>query len=218
MTTRVLLVDDHKIIRDGLRKLLEEQSGYEVVGEAADGREGVRLALELRPDIVVMDIAMKGLNGVEATQKILSEAPRIQVIALSMHSDAPYVSRMLKAGARGYLLKDCAFEELTTALQQVAERRLYLSPQVTGVVVDDYVRKMDTDDGAEPRPELTPKEREVLQLLAEGQSTKEMASTLSVSVKTIETHRGNIMNKLELRSIAELTKFAIRSGLTSLGD
>lgn len=218
MSTRVLLVDDHKIIRDGLRKLLEAQPGYEVVGEGADGREGVELARQLRPDVVIMDIAMKGLNGVEATQKILQDAPQTQVIALSMHSDAPYVSRMLKAGARGYLLKDCAFEELSVALGCVAERQLYLSPAITGVVVDDYVRTLGTGKTKELAPELTPKEREVLQLLAEGQSTKEMAGALGVSVKTVETHRGNIMNKLELRSIAELTKYAIRSGLTTLDD
>lgn len=216
MTARILIVDDHKIMRDGLRNLLESGPGFEVVGEAADGRAAVQRARELNPTIVIMDIGMAELNGVEATRQILADRSATKVIALSMHSDAPYVSRMLQAGARGYLLKDCAFEELHHAIEQVLGEEIYLSPRITGVVVDEYVRKLEREGSPGPAADLTPKEREVLQLLAEGKSTKEIASTLHVSVKTIETHRSNIMNKLDIRSIAELTKYAIRIGLTDL--
>ncbi len=215
MTIRILLADDHQILRDGLRTLLTS-AGHEVVGQATNGREAVALAKKLTPDLVVMDVAMPELNGIEATRQLRRDHDRTRVIALSMHSDASFVGRALEAGATGYLLKDCAFDELATAVTEVMRGGVYLSPGITGVVVDDYVRKLQktADDG--PASILTPKEREVLQLLAEGKSTKQIAATLHVSAKTIETHRQNIMNKLEIRSVAELTKFAIRVGLTTL--
>ena len=214
--TRILIADDHKIIRDGLRALLEKGDQHEVVGEAEDGRSAVKLAKSLNPDLVIMDIGMPELNGVEATGQIVKQDPRIKVIALSMHSDASYVGRILRAGATGYLLKDCAFEEMAGAMEVVLGGGVYLSPGITGVVVEDYVRKLERSGNDSPIEVLTPKEREVLQLLAEGKSSKEIAACLHVSVKTIETHRQNIMGKLEIRSVAELTKYAIRMGLTSL--
>ena len=214
--TRILIADDHKIIRDGLRALLEKGDQHEVVGEAEDGRSAVKLAKSLSPDLVIMDIGMPELNGVEATGQIVKQDPRIKVIALSMHSDASYVGRILRAGATGYLLKDCAFEEMAGAMEVVLGGGVYLSPGITGVVVEDYVRKLERSGNDSPIEVLTPKEREVLQLLAEGKSSKEIAACLHVSVKTIETHRQNIMGKLEIRSVAELTKYAIRMGLTSL--
>ncbi|MEM7200907.1 MAG: response regulator transcription factor [Planctomycetota bacterium] len=218
MTIRILLADDHQIVREGLSSLLTKEGHGEIVGEAADGRTAVKLARQLQPDLVVIDVAMPELNGIEATQQILRDHPATRVIVLSMHADATYVGRALKAGAAAYLLKDCAFEELAEALSRVHSGGIYLSPGITGVVVDDYVRKLDgtSQPGESAAAKLTPKEREVLQLVAEGHSTKQIAQALHVSVKTIETHRQNIMNKLELRSIAELTKFAIREGLTSL--
>ena len=214
--TRILIADDHKIIRDGLRALLEKGDQHEVVGEAEDGRSAVKLAKSLNPDLVIMDIGMPELNGVEATGQIVKQDPRIKVIALSMHSDASYVGRILRAGATGYLLKDCAFEEMAGAMEVVLGGGVYLSPGITGVVVEDYVRKLERSGNDSPIEVLTPKEREVLQLLAEGKSSKEIAACLHVSVKTIETHRQNIMGKLEIRSVAELTKYASRMGLTSL--
>lgn len=218
MSRRILLADDHKIIRDGLRSLLADKPGWDVVGEAEDGREAVRLAGELKADLIIMDVGMPQLNGIEAARQILADAPKTRIIALSMHADAKFVGRMLEAGAMGYLLKDCAFEELDQAIKTVLANRTYLSEGITGVVVDDYVRRMaDREDDAAAAA-LTPKEREVLQLLAEGHATKQVAAHLFVSVKTIETHRQHIMEKLDLHSIAELTKYAIREGLTSLDD
>ncbi len=211
MSIGVLLADDHRIIRQGLRSLLEKQPDMEVVAEAENGRTAVQLARRLSPDVVVMDIAMPDLNGIEATQQIIAEAPGVKIVALSMHSDKRFVARMLKAGASGYLLKDCAFEELARAIRTVAVNQIYLSPGIAGVVVEDFVRHVSETDSS-----LTPREREVLQLLAEGSSTKEIAARLQVSVKTVETHRRHIMEKLDIHTIAELTKYAIRQGLTSL--
>lgn len=213
MGLNILLVDDHQIVRNGLRALIEQQPDMRVVAEAGDGRTAVRLACELSPDVVVMDIGMPDLNGIEATRQVVSALPGVRVIALSMHSDRRFVAEMLRAGASGYLLKDCAFEELIHALQTVAGDQTYLSPGIASVVVEDYVRHVRTDADAS---DLTPREREALQLLAEGRSTKQIASRLHVSEKTVETHRQNLMEKLNLRSIAELTKYAIRAGLTSL--
>jgi DNA-binding NarL/FixJ family response regulator len=215
MTIRVLLADDHKIVRDGLRTLLEKQADIAVLGEAEDGREALQLAGKLSPDVVVMDIAMPELNGIEATRQILSEYPGIKIVALSMHSDKRFVSEMLKAGASAYLLKDCAFEELITAISTIMKGKIYLSPGIAGVVLADYIRN---DRKSEPSvfSQLSDREREVLQLMAEGKSTKEVAAHLNVSIKTVETHRTNIMTKLDIHSIAELTKYAIREGLTSL--
>lgn len=209
MSIRVLLADDHKIVREGLRSLLEKQHGIEVIAEAENGRTAVRLARKLSPDVVVMDIAMPDLNGIGATFQIIAESPGVKVIALSMHSDRRFVARMFKAGASGYLLKDCAFEELDRAINAVVANQIYLSPGIAGVVVEDFVSHL-------PDTDLTPRECEVLQLLAEGNGTKQIASRLHVSVKTIEAHRRQIMEKLGIHSIAELTKYAIREGLTSL--
>ncbi|MGD0884634.1 MAG: response regulator transcription factor [Thermodesulfovibrionales bacterium] len=215
MNTKVLLADDHKIVRDGLRTLLEKNPGIEVVGEAEDGRETVQLVKKLSPQIVIMDIAMRDLNGIEATRQIIAEHPDIKVIALSMHSDRRFVSEMLKAGAAAYLLKDCAFEELESAIRTVMKNKTYLSPAIAGVIIENYIRNAPKSDPS-VFSLLSDREREVLQLMAEGKTTKEIASHLLVSTKTVETHRMNIMTKLDIHSIAELTKYAIREGLTSL--
>jgi len=211
--TRVLLADDHKILRQGLRTLLEREKDIQIVGEADNGRSSVKLTGELAPDVVVMDVAMPDLNGIDATRRITEAEPRTRVLALSMHSDGRYVKGMLQAGARGYILKDCAAEELTHAIRTVMAGQVYVSPGVTGAIVNDYVRQLSAADGPAT---LTPREREVLQLLAEGGSTANIAAGLHLSVKTIETHRKHIMDKLGLRSIAELTKYAIREGITTV--
>ena len=215
MSTRVLLADDHRIMRQGLRTLLEKQPHIEVVGEAEDGPTVVRLAQELSPDVIVMDIGMPGLNGIEATHRIIAEVPGVKVIALSMHSDRRFVAEMFKAGASGYLPKDCAFEELTRAIKAVVAGQNYLSPEIASVVVKDYVRHL-TETDLSALPSLTSREREVLQLLAEGKSTRQIASCLHVSESTVATHRQNIMEKLDIDNIAGLTKYAVRAGLTSL--
>lgn len=215
MQTRVLLADDHRIIREGLRSLLQRQPDMEVVEEAQDGITAVRLTEKLHPDIVIMDIGMPDLNGIEATRQILARLKDVKVIALSMHSDKKFVLEMLKAGASGYLLKDCAFEELIDAIRTVSSGQIYLSNRVAGVVVDEYLHNRPPGDGT-VYSLLSAREREVLQLLAEGNSTKSIASSLSVSVKTVETHRQQIMEKLNLHSVAELTKYAVKEGLTSL--
>ncbi|MHC4591494.1 MAG: response regulator [Planctomycetota bacterium] len=215
MSIRILLADDHKIVRDGLRSLLEKEPDMEVAAEADNGRMAVELAGELRPDVVVMDVAMPDLNGMEATRQIVRSVPGARVVALSMHSDKRFVRGMLASGASGYVLKDAAFEELIRAIRSVVAGRTYLCPEVTGVVVESLVQPSGE---AEPSSlsVLTPREREVLQLLAEGKRTKQIATLLKVSVKTIETHRGRIMGKLDCYSVAELTKYAIREGLTTL--
>jgi len=214
MGLRILLVDDHQIVRQGLRTLLEKEPDMEVVAEAEDGRAAVRLAREVSPQVVIMDVAMPDLNGIEATRQIVAESPGIKVIALSMHADRRFVANMLKAGASGYLLKDAAFEELAQAIRTVAANRTYLSPEVSDIVVKDYLKGPQEEASAFSL--LTAREREVLQLLAEGKSTREIADCLHVSVKTVETHRQQIMSKLDIRSVAELTKYAIREGLSSL--
>jgi two-component system, NarL family, response regulator NreC len=215
MRTKILLADDHKIIRDGLRALIEKEPNMEVVAEACDGRTTVKKAKELTPHIIVIDISMPDLNGIEATRQIISNTPNSKIIALSMHSDRRFVMNMLEAGAAGYLLKDSAFEELSMAIKTVLSGKTYLSPAIAGVVVDDAMRH-STQKGSQTRVELTAREREVLQLLAEGHTTKRIASQLNVSVKTVETHRRQIMEKLDIHSVAELTKYAVREGLTSL--
>ncbi len=215
MSIRIILVDDHNIIRTGLRSLLEKQPGFEVIAEASDGREAIERTKELVPDIVIMDIGMAGLNGVEATRQITSEMPQVKVLALSMHSDKRYVITMLKAGASGYLLKNCAFKEMTNAINTVKNNQIYLSPTISNVVVEELVNE-PSRSSSHPRTELTGREREVLQLLAEGNSTKQIAIQLHVSISTVETHRRQIMEKLGLHSIAELTKYAIKEGITSL--
>lgn len=217
MTIRVLLAEDHKLVRECLRAALETEGDIEVVAEADNGRMAVKLAADKQPNIVVMDVVMPDMNGIEATRQILAEAPGVKVLALSMHSDKRFVAGMLSAGASGYVLKDCAFEELAQAIRMVAANKTYLSPRIAGVVVGDYVKQLAGANG-QTASVLTAREREVAQLLAEGNSTKGVAATLHVSAKTIETHRRQIMAKLEIHSIAELTKFAIRAGLTSLDD
>jgi two-component system response regulator NreC len=220
MIIRIVLADDHKIVRDGLRSMLADESGMQVVAEAEDGRTAVRLAHDLSPDVVVMDVGMPELNGIDACRQISNQLPHVKVVALSMHSDRHFVQEMLKAGASGYLLKDCAFDELAKAIRSVVANGTYLCPAVAGVVVHDYVRRLDVPDSPKSSRAasevLTAREREVLQLLAEGKSTKQVAATLFVSVKTVETHRHQVMEKLDLHSLAELTKYAIREGLTWL--
>ena|SRR2546423_1819771 len=215
MGMRILLADDHQIVREGLRGLLQQEGDMEVIGEAADGRAAVQMTHDMSPDVVVMDVGMPGLNGIEATRQIMNKEPDAKVVALSMHADRRFMGEMLKAGAKGYLLKDGAFEELANAIRSVVADKVYLSPRIADVVVDDYVRRQN---GVEPSAfaKLTPREREVLQLMAEGRATKEIAMDLHVSIKTIETHRRQIMEKLQIYSVAELTKYAIREGLTSL--
>jgi len=215
MSIRILLADDHGIIRQGLRSLLEKQPDVEVVGEADDGYIALELVRQLQPDIAIMDITMPNLNGVDATRRIVDEFPKVRVIALSIHSNRRFVSDMLRAGASGYILKECLFDELVQAIRAVAAGSIYLSPRITGVVVDDYVERLSVTSESELTG-LTDREREVLQLLAEGNSTKAIALKLHVSYKTIESNRRRIMGKLDIHSIAELTKYAIREGLTSL--
>jgi DNA-binding NarL/FixJ family response regulator len=216
---RILLADDHKIIRDGLRSLLDKVPDIEVVGEAENGRAAMAMCREVSPDIVVMDIGMKELNGIDATRQIIAECPGVRVIALSMHSDRQYVAEMLRAGASGYLVKDSAFDDLVDAVRAVSAGRIYLARDVTGVVVGDYVKHLT---GTAPMPRegsgraLSPREREVLQLTAEGKSTKEIAAALTLSVKTVETHRRQIMEKLGIYNLAGLIKYAMRQGLASL--
>jgi DNA-binding NarL/FixJ family response regulator len=215
MKIKVLLADDHVMMRGGLRMVLEQNAELAVVGEAEDGREAVRLAKKLSPDVVVMDIAMPDMNGIEATRQIVADHPGSKVIALSMHSDRHFVSEMLKAGATAYLLKQCAVDELIAAIKTVLKNQTYLSPCISGVVVDHFVRNSSK---SEPSvfSHLTDREREVLQLMAEGKTSKEIAFQLHLSIKTIETHRMKVMEKLNIHTVAELTKYAIREGLTSL--
>ncbi|MHC4388815.1 MAG: response regulator [Planctomycetota bacterium] len=212
---RILLADDHKITREGLRSLLGKQQDMDVVAEAKDGRTAVRMTGELLPDVVIMDLTMPDLNGVQATKQIVSQSPDVKIIGLSMHSDSLFVTEMLKSGASGYLLKDCAFEELAQAIRAVVAGKTYLSPSISGVVVNDYLHRLQKVDLSDADI-LTDRELEVLQLIAEGNSTKQIALKLHISVKTVETHRRQIMNKLDIYTIAELTKYAIRKGLTSL--
>jgi two-component system, NarL family, response regulator NreC len=221
MATRVVLVDDHKIVRDGLKSMLAKRDDIEVVGEADDGRRALEVARRLNPDVVVMDIGMRDLNGIDATRELLAELPDVRVIALSMHSDQRYVSEMLSAGASGYLLKDGAFEELALAIIAVSEGKRYLSASVAGVVLEDYVRRVSgtaEQPAKVPSRGLSRRESEVLALIGEGLSTKEIAAKLHLSVKTVETHRRQIMDKLGIFNIAGLIKFALREGLASLDD
>ena len=215
MSIKVLLADDHRIVREGLRVLLETEADMEVIAEAEDGLVLFGLVQEMLPDIVIMDVAMPNLNGIEATRRIIGTAPGIKVLALSMYSDRQFVIGMLSAGASGYLLKDCAFEELVQAIRAVAANRTYLSPGITDIVVKEYLHHLEKTSSS-AFSVLTVREREVLQLLAEGRTVGEIARDLCLSVKTIETHRQHIMNKLNIHSIARLTKYAVSEGLTSL--
>lgn len=217
MPHRILLVDDHEIVRERLRALLEKEAGMEVVAEAGDGRTGEKLVREVQPDVVVMDIGMPDLNGIEATRKILTRHPDAKVVALSVHTDRRLVMRMLEAGARAYVPKVGAFEELVSAIRAVLDGETYLSPRIAGSIVKSHLRQL-LDQDADLFEELTPREREVLQLIAEGRTNRQIGRELHISVNTVETHRANIMDKLELRSVAELTKYAIRRGLTALDE
>ncbi len=210
---RVILADDHRMVRDGLRAVLE-RAGVEVVGEAATGHEALTEVRRLRPDVVVMDIGMPELNGIDATKRLIAEFHGLKVLALSMNADRRYVIAMLEAGAAGYLLKNSASEELLIALDAVARGETYLSPAIAGSVVARAIQGSPTIPSSEQRP-LTVREREVLQLVAEGKSSKEIGVILHIAVPTVETHRRQIVEKLNLRTIAELTKYAIREGLTS---
>jgi DNA-binding NarL/FixJ family response regulator len=211
---RALIVDDHKIMREGLRSLLEKSGRFECVGEADDGYQAVKMATELRPDIVIMDIAMPNLNGIEATRQIKAELPEIEIVVLSMHATRNYVLQVLQAGASAYLLKDSAFEELSTALLAISRGGMYLSPAITKTAALANLKGGPYGTGGTQAENLTKRELQVLQLIAEGKSTKDIANRLSLSVKTVETHRKQIMDKLEIRSIAGLTKYCIREGLT----
>ena len=218
MSIRILLADDHRILREGLRSLLAQQPDINVVGEASDGETAVSLALQLRPDLVIMDVVMPGLDGVAATRRIHAECPDTRVIALSMHSDRRFVSEMVRAGALGYLVKDSAFEELNQAVKTVMANRPYLSAVITGALVEDFVRQTSTQERppAYPLRMLTTREQEVLRLLADGKRVKDIARDLNISAKTVESHRQNIMDKLEIHSTIELTRYALREGLTSI--
>ena len=215
MTTRVLLADDHKILRQGLQTLLQNEPDIEVVGQADNGRDAIELAKELQPDVVIMDVAMPDVGGIEATRELLNAVPTSKVVALSMHSDQRFVAGMLAVGASGYLLKDAAFEELALSIRTVVANELYLSPGITGVVVRDYLNRLGRAQRTSA-PALSSRETEVLRLIAEGRTTAEIAEDLQISVKTVETHRRQVMEKLDLHSIAGLTKYALRIGLVSL--
>ena len=205
---RILLADDHSVVRQGFKMILGAQADMEIVGEAGNGREAVELAAELKPDVVVMDVAMPELNGIEATRRLAETVPHARVVALSMHKDSVYVREILRAGARAYLLKDSVAGDLVSAVRAVARGEGYLSPAVSNAVLDDYRRHVTN-----PIDLLTSREREVLQMLAEGKTNKEIATVLNLSVYTVDAHRGRIMEKLNLHSINELVRFALRNGL-----
>jgi DNA-binding NarL/FixJ family response regulator len=213
MSIRIILADDHAIVRSGLARLLQQHEGMEIVGQADNGISAVALVKQLSPDVVVMDIGMPDLNGIEATRQIVKESPRIKVIGLSMHSSKKYIREMFKAGASGYLLKNCSFEELTEAINVVIAGKTYISPSISTAVIGDYISGA-VDDKSSVFAVLTEREREVLQLLAEGKTTKQIAERLHISSKTVEAHRLKIMHKLDIDNIAQLTKYAIQEGLT----
>ena len=213
---KILLADDHKVLRSGLRRILEDHDDLEVVGEAADGREAVDLANSLEPDIVVMDIGMPQMNGMEATRQILSKHPRMNVLILSMYADENYVVQVLRAGARGYLLKDTAEEDLIDAVRSVAGGTPFFSPKIARLLVGDSMQRLRNEAASDTYELLTPREREVLQLIAEGKSNKEVAQHLFVSPTTVETHRARIMDKLDLHSTAEIVLYAVRKGIVRL--
>ena len=205
---RILLADDHQLVRQGFRLILESQPDMEVVGEAGNGREAIEAAETLRPDVIVMDVTMPGLNGIEATRRIREKAPGVRVLGLSVHRDGVYVREMVRAGAEGYLLKDAAGAELLAAIHAVAEGNSYLSPEVAGAVLKDYRKH-----ALNPIDVLSAREREILQMIAEGKTNKEVATALDLSVYTVDGHRTRIMEKLSLHSVGELVRFAVRNGL-----
>lgn len=209
------MADDHEIVREGLRALIEKRTDMEVAGEANSGREAVRLVRKLTPDLIIMDISMPDLNGIDATRQVLAESPKVRVVALSMHSDKRFVLGMLKSGARGYLLKESAFKELIAAIEAVLADQIYLSPKIAGTVINDFVQSISARDISDSYL-LTDGERAVLQLIAEGQTTRDIAAQLHKSVKTVEARRRKMMDKLKLNNLAELIKFAVREGITSI--
>jgi two-component system, NarL family, response regulator NreC len=215
MSIRIVLADDHAIVRQGLSRAIEQEDDMEVVGQASNGRDTIDVVRELSPDILITDISMPDLNGVEATRQILRDAPDVKVIALSMHSSRQFVMEMFKAGAVGYLLKDCDYDELLKAIHAVADGRIYVSPSIGDVIVDDLIGGNSGGETPSAFSVLTPREREVLQLMAEGNTTRQIALRLYISPKTVEAHRLRVMNKLNIDNVAQLTKYAIQEGLTS---
>jgi DNA-binding NarL/FixJ family response regulator len=213
-TIKVVIADNHTLVRAGFRSLVEEIDGTEVIGEAENGREALHLVATLKPHLVLMDIAMPELNGLEATHRISHDFPQVRVLVLSMHANEEYVYQALRSGAMGYLLKDSSTEELELAIRAVARGETYLSPTVSKYVVSDYVRRLGEDDS--PLDHITPRQREILQLIAEGKNTKEIADILYISPKTVETHRMQLMERLDIRDVAGLVRYAIRIGLVVL--
>ena len=215
---RVLLAEDHTIVREGLRSLMDGEAGIEVIGEANDGREAVEKVRQLRPDVVVMDIAMPGLNGLEATRQIRKRFPETQVLILTMHTNEEYVFQILRAGASGYVVKQAASEELIAGIRAVGRGDSFLSPSISGKVIEEYVRQAEAMEEKDRYDKLTDREREVLQLIAEGHANREIAELLHISVKTVETHRANLMDKLGIRGTAGLTRYAVRKGVIDPGQ
>ena len=213
MTTRVLITDDHRLVRASLHSLLADFPGIEVVAEAADGREAIKLVAEHRPEVVLMDISMTGLNGIDATRQIVKEHPQVRVIVLSMHTDNKYVLQALRAGAAGYVLKGSTPKELELAIESVAQGAIFLSPTISRRVIEVYLSR--TADETDLLEQLTPRQREILQLIAEGNSSKQIAHMLDSSVKTIESHRASLMERLDIHDVAGLVRYAIRNGLVS---
>lgn len=212
---RILLADDHAVMRTGLRLVLERQHDFEVVGEASDGREAVAMVQKYSPDILVTDIGMPNLNGIEAARQVAAASPQVSVVVLSMHSDEAYVLRALKAGARAYLLKESAESDLIAAIRAVSSGKAFFSPAVSRMLVEDYVRQLQDREIEDSYELLTTREREILQLIAEGKSNKEIAAALNLSLYTVETHRGNLMEKLGLHTVPELILYAVRKGVIS---
>jgi two-component system response regulator NreC len=212
---RIVLADDHVVMRNGLKLLLERQPNFEVAGEAINGREAVEICEKQKPDVLVLDIAMPNLNGIEAARQISAKMPQVAIVILSMHSDESYVLRALKAGARAYLLKDSAEADLINAIRAVSEGKAFFSPAISKMLVEDYMRRLEQRGVEDSYELLTTREREILQLLAEGKSNKEVAAMLNLSLYTVETHRGNILQKLNLHSVPELILYAVRKGVIS---
>lgn len=216
MSTRIVIVDDHGVLREGLKLIISQQSNMEIVAEATNGRDAVDLVRTHKPDLVLMDISMPDLNGIDATAQIKSMAPGVKILALSAYSDKRFVADMLKAGVNGYILKDVVSEQLITAINKVMKGQFYLCPKITGVVIEDYVKQSPARSGSSKIETLTSRERELMQLLAEGKSSKEAARILHLSIKTIDARRRDIMKKLDVNSTADLTKLAIKEGITTL--